>query len=255
MEGAWHMNRIGKNIKKARSEKGYTQEQLAQKLCVTRNTISNYETGHSNPDIEMLQLLAEALKTDPNTLIYGEKKEQSADQTWRKEILKRVIWLVIAGLMMVISSSLIRYGNDLTKDTFIVPSWVWWLVLVSYPAAYVIIGEQIMALLWRAYGKEISGVKWIKVVFWILIGVVVAYGIVMTVECIRYGYEQWIYRKMVENMRPGDSASFNFASGILSNVILIYGYHKWLWMLGWGVCGMLLAILKPKKKSAESAEN
>lgn len=249
------MNRIGKNIKKARSEKGYTQEQLAQKLCVTRNTISNYETGHSNPDIEMLQLLAEALKTDPNTLIYGEKKEQSADQTWRKEILKRVIWLVIAGLMMVISSSLIRYGNDLTKDTFIVPSWVWWLGLVSYPAAYVIIGEQIMALLWRAYGKEISGAKWIKVVFCILIGVVVAYGIVMTVECIRYGYEQWIYKKMVENMRPGDSVSFNFASGILGNVILIYGYHKWLWMLGWGVCGMLLAILKPKKKSAESAEN
>ncbi len=249
------MNRIGKNIKKARSEKGYTQEQLAQKLCVTRNTISNYETGHSNPDIEMLQLLAEALKTDPNTLIYGEKKEQSTDQGWRKEILKRVIWLVIAGLMMVISSLLIRYGNDLTKDTFIVPSWVWWLGLVSYPAAYVIIGEQIMALLWRAYGKEISGAKWIKVAFGVLIGIVVAYGIVMTVECIRYGYEQWIYRKMVENMQPGDSVSFNFASGILGNVILIYGYHKWLWMLGWGVCGMLLAILKPKKKSAESAEN
>ena len=249
------MNRIGKNIKKARSEKGYTQEQLAQKLCVTRNTISNYETGHSNPDIEMLQLLAEALKTDPNTLIYGEKKEQSTDQGWRKEVLKRVIWLVIAGLMMVISSSLIRYGNDLTKDTFIVPSWVWWLGLVSYPAAYVIIGEQIMALLWRAYGKEISGAKWIKVAFWVLIGIVVAYGIVMTVECIRYGYEQWIYRKMVENMQPGDSVSFNFASGILGNVILIYGYHKWLWMLGWGVCGMLLAILRPGKKSAESAEN
>ena len=48
MEGAWHMNRIGKTIKKARSEKGYTQEQLAQKLCVTRNTISNYETGVSH---------------------------------------------------------------------------------------------------------------------------------------------------------------------------------------------------------------
>ena len=41
------MSRIGKNIKKARAEKGYTQEQLAQKLSVTRNTISNYETGVS----------------------------------------------------------------------------------------------------------------------------------------------------------------------------------------------------------------
>ena len=44
------MSRIGKNIKKARSEKGYTQEQLAQKLSVTRNTISNYETGL--PDLD-----------------------------------------------------------------------------------------------------------------------------------------------------------------------------------------------------------
>ena len=76
------MSRIGKNIKKARAEKGYTQEQLAQKLNVTRNTISNYETGHSNPDIEMLQMLAEALETDPNTLIYGEKKNQSVDQAF-----------------------------------------------------------------------------------------------------------------------------------------------------------------------------
>ena len=72
----------------------------------------------------MLQMLAEALETDPNTLIYGEKKEPLADQGWRKEILKRVIWLAIAGLMMLISSSLIRYGNELAKDTFIVPSWV-----------------------------------------------------------------------------------------------------------------------------------
>ena len=78
------MSRIGKNIKKARAEKGYTQEQLAQKLSVTRNTISNYETGHSNPDIEMLQMLAEALETDPNTLIYGEKKSQSVDQSLEK---------------------------------------------------------------------------------------------------------------------------------------------------------------------------
>ena len=75
------MSRIGKNIKKARSEKGYTQEQLAQKLSVTRNTISNYETGHSNPDIEMLQMLAEALETDPNTLIYGEKKSNTVPST------------------------------------------------------------------------------------------------------------------------------------------------------------------------------
>ena len=72
------MNRIGKNIKKARSEKGYTQE-------------------------------------------------QSADQTWRKEILKRVIWLVIAGLIIMISASLIQYGGEIAKDTLQVPMWSPWL--------------------------------------------------------------------------------------------------------------------------------
>ena len=51
-----------------------------------------------------------------------------------------------------------------------------------------------------------------------------------------------------ENMKPGDSVSFNFASGILGNIMLIYGYHKWLWVLGWGACGMALAILWPEKK-------
>ena len=225
-----------------------TQKQVAEKLQISDRTVSKWERGHSNPDIEMLQMLAEALETDPNTLIYGEKKNQPVDQGWRKEILKRVIWLAIAGLMMLISSSLIRYGNELAKDTFIVPSWVWWLGLVVYPMAYAIIGEQIMALLWHAYGKQIAGTRWVKTVFGILIGAVVVYVIVMTVECIRYGYEQWVYRKIVENMKPGDSVSFNFASGILGNIILIYGYHKWLWVLGWGACGMALAILWPEKK-------
>ena len=242
------LEKTGELLSRLRKECGMTQKQVAEKLQISDRTVSKWERGHSNPDIEMLQMLAEALETDPNTLIYGEKKNQSVDQVWRKEILKRVIWLAIAGLMMLISSSLIRYGNELAKDTFIVPSWVWWLGLVIYPMAYAIIGEQIMALLWHAYGKQIAGTRWVKTVFGILIGAVVVYVIVMTVECIRYGYEQWVYRKIVENMKPGDSASFNFASGILGNIMLIYGYHKWLWVLGWGACGMVLAILWPEKK-------
>ena len=183
------LEKTGELLSRLRKECGMTQKQVAEKLQISDRTVSKWERGHSNPDIEMLQ-------------------NQPVDQGWRKEILKRVIWLAIAGLMMLISSSLIRYGNELAKDTFIVPSWVWWLGLVVYPMAYAIIGEQIMALLWHAYGKQIAGTRWVKTVFGILIGAVVVYVIVMTVECIRYGYEQWVYRKIVENMKPGDSVSF-----------------------------------------------
>ena len=89
------MGRIGKNIKKARSEKGYTQEQLAQKLSVTRNTISNYETGHSNPDIEMLQTEGFQVITqvDPNMVIKKNNKNDDDDEVtevqdgWKGHIL------------------------------------------------------------------------------------------------------------------------------------------------------------------------
>ena len=52
------MRDIGKNIRYYREKKGYSQEQLAQLLFVTRQTVSNYETGRSRPDVETLVKLA-----------------------------------------------------------------------------------------------------------------------------------------------------------------------------------------------------
>ncbi len=65
------MRDIGKNIKQLRQLKNMTQDELAEKLFVTRQTVSNYETGKSRPDIEMLTRIAETLETDPNTVLYG----------------------------------------------------------------------------------------------------------------------------------------------------------------------------------------
>ena len=65
------MRDIGKNIKELRTRKNLTQDDLAETLFVTRQTVSNYETGRSRPDVEMLAKIAEALDTDANTVIYG----------------------------------------------------------------------------------------------------------------------------------------------------------------------------------------
>ena len=65
------MRDIGKNIRDLRTKQNMTQDELAEKLFVTRQTVSNYETGRSRPDVEMLTNIAEALNTDPNTLLYG----------------------------------------------------------------------------------------------------------------------------------------------------------------------------------------
>ena len=39
---------LGEKIRQARREKGMTQEQLAQALFVSRQTVSNWENGHSH---------------------------------------------------------------------------------------------------------------------------------------------------------------------------------------------------------------
>lgn len=65
------MNNIGKNIKKVRSEKEMTQEQLAERLHVTRQAVSNWETGKTQPDIEILTKMAECFEIPVEELIYG----------------------------------------------------------------------------------------------------------------------------------------------------------------------------------------
>ena len=63
------MRDIGKNIRWARTKQKKTQEELADALFVTRQTVSNYETGKSNPDVDTLLQIAQILDTDINTLI------------------------------------------------------------------------------------------------------------------------------------------------------------------------------------------
>ena len=48
------MAEVGKNIKKIRKEKNLTQDDLAERLYCTRQTISNYENGKSEPNIALL---------------------------------------------------------------------------------------------------------------------------------------------------------------------------------------------------------
>lgn len=67
---------VGKNIKKAREAKGLSQEQLAERLNVTRQAVSNWERGKSEPDIETLQRLSDVLEISVEELIYGETKKR-----------------------------------------------------------------------------------------------------------------------------------------------------------------------------------
>lgn len=77
------MNLVSNSIKKLREEKGMTQDVLAEKLCVTRQAISNWETGKTQPDIETLTRLAEIFDVSVERIIYGSERQKRIVQVIR----------------------------------------------------------------------------------------------------------------------------------------------------------------------------
>lgn len=70
------MNEIAANIKTLRKEKGMSQEQFAQTLHVTRQTVSAWERGLSRPGLETLEAMARVLEVEPEVLLYGKEGEK-----------------------------------------------------------------------------------------------------------------------------------------------------------------------------------
>ena len=61
------------NIKAARGAKGLSQQQLADMVCVSRNTISSIETGQFNPTANLALILCIALDKKFEELFYFEE--------------------------------------------------------------------------------------------------------------------------------------------------------------------------------------
>ncbi|MCQ5056251.1 helix-turn-helix domain-containing protein [Agathobaculum butyriciproducens] len=80
---------LSDNIKNLRKNKGFTQEELANKLNVVRQTVSKWEKGYSVPDAEMLKKIAEILETDVSQLL-GSSIEETSNTDLVAEQLSRI---------------------------------------------------------------------------------------------------------------------------------------------------------------------
>ena len=84
-------------LKKARENYGYTQEELACEIGISRSTIANYEKGFREPDFETLAIIAHHLGVTSDWLIGlspdGENisiKERIIENRNRAEMLKKI---------------------------------------------------------------------------------------------------------------------------------------------------------------------
>ena len=61
--------RFGERLARLREDKGWLQRDLALRVCVKANTISNWEKGISRPNLDQLCLLCQALSVTSDTLL------------------------------------------------------------------------------------------------------------------------------------------------------------------------------------------
>lgn len=116
-----NQEKTGKFIAECRKKMNMTQEQLAEKIGVSRKSISRWENGNSMPDYSILKTLCDTLNISINELYYGKKidktdyKNISEDnlrmyiqEKYSKRILiKRILSGFITGILVYIIVHLI----------------------------------------------------------------------------------------------------------------------------------------------------
>lgn len=80
--------KIGSFLKQLRKEKGLTQEQLADRLYVSRRTVSRWETGSNLPDLDMLVELADLYEVDLRDIFNGQRRDTNMDSELKDTLLQ-----------------------------------------------------------------------------------------------------------------------------------------------------------------------
>ena len=121
---------LNDNIRNLRKSKGISQEEMAVKLNVVRQTISKWEKGLSVPDSEMLIKIADLFEVSVSVLlgneipIEKEDKNEISEKLQRineqlaiknrrtKTILKIIIWVIVSSILLsIIPYILIVFGR------------------------------------------------------------------------------------------------------------------------------------------------
>ena len=105
---------IGKTIKQHRTELGWSQEVLAEKAYVSRQTVSNWETEKSYPDVHSLLILSDLFGVSLDELIKGDvavMKEQVKSKDIRT--FKKLQLICGLGILLLIVTGvpLLEYGG------------------------------------------------------------------------------------------------------------------------------------------------
>ena len=116
-----NQQKIGAFLKELRNEKNLTQEQLAEKLGVSRRTVSRWETGSNMPDLDLLIEMAGYYAVDLRELLDGERKNEKMNKELEETVLK-----------------VADYSNEDKKKLTSIMHWLYIAAVVSFIIFFVL---------------------------------------------------------------------------------------------------------------------
>ena len=124
---------LNENLKMLRKEKGFSQEELASKVHVVRQTVSKWEKGLSVPDAEMLVQIADVFEVPVSRLLGALPAEPEGDAPDQRN--------EIAEQLMKINEQLVIKNNRTRKI-------IKWLIIifVVIPAAVILLSVLLVFL-------------------------------------------------------------------------------------------------------------
>ena len=166
---------VGRNIKSLRTSKNMTQDELAEKLFVSRQTVSNYETGKSHPDIDTLVKISEVLGTNVNALIYGIPVTPGRRKELRKTVTVTIV-LLLLGIAAFVLGSISH--NWVTRYDILFPMYLQRTFLL--PCFYVLLGWDLLQIIGLFFGANPLRNRWIGRIRYLTIAVLSLYAVVIT---------------------------------------------------------------------------
>jgi len=226
------MRDIGKNIRLLRTKRNITQDELAEKLFVSRQTISNYETGRSKPDVDTLIRISEILDTEVQDLLYGPSVPQN-QITERHRLLFRASPLAIMAVFYVGVEHLIEYLKNAPHYLYLsrlVPGVSYSLWLILRPCLFLLIGWTVMQILSLLPKSKILRYD-TKCAHKIIVAFIFIYFLIAGVFCGWMLFTDWqSYQHSLSGSTEGFYASFSFP--VIIQCIRFFANHRnSLWVI------------------------
>ena len=131
-----NQDKIGKFIAEQRKNKNLTQEELAEKLSITKNAVSKWERGLCLMDMSLLKPLSEILEVSINEILAGEKIEEKDIEKKSEENIIKLTELVNLksmkyGIIGMVLFSIILMIIAFLKDTIWPPLLVCFVLITA----------------------------------------------------------------------------------------------------------------------------